>query len=161
MPRIICPHCGKEIDYIVPCLGCKGGFKNEPEVVREFLELPIEEQNSLRAEYDSKHPELTQSEKKYKLYIILIIVFFGLVGLFFAMSLVYAYELQKAKYIFIALCISALIGMFIFCCHCSHWEKERLECYKRYQKWLKKEKRVHYAIPRKLLDEGNFFSEQK
>ncbi len=154
MALVTCPHCGKNVsDSVEICIHCGGSLKENPtpEKEREYAALPIEEQKSLRKEYDSNCPELCKSEKMNNiaafLYLIsFLLVFIGAVlfGVLAAMDFI------TGAFICAGIFFMGFAGTWIAYFCSKSFNKRYLTSLKRFQKWLEREKGVHYSA---TLDE--------
>ena len=151
MALITCPHCGKQVsDSVDTCIHCGGSLKGEtvPEKGREYAALTLEEQKSLKTEFDTKFPEIPKTERKGNKNAILYCVSFVafLVGAVMVWVLGEMFDSIAGTVIGAVIAFSGWFGIWITYFYAKAWNKKRLACLKRFQKWLEREKRVHYTV---------------
>lgn len=149
MALITCPHCGKQVsDSVDTCIHCGGQLKERsvPEKGREYAMLTAEEQKNLLNEFRLHDPDFSETERKGKKQAIWYWISIGLV-IAGAIPVIVGFLCDIVVCTVVGFVCFGIGGAFGWAAYFygRSLNKKSLICLKRYQKWLEREKGIHYT----------------
>ncbi len=166
MGLIICPHCGKQVsDTNSKCFHCGFDFVSktgEPEKLRDYHKISMQEQQDLRDEYLNQQTAFKKYMQKYngflkKINISYIINLISWICLAIAWAGGFLYHkisknnaanwviiliLLLVASILVSLIINVVQRKILF----KKYRRNELIIEKNYQQWLKSEKNINYTV---------------